>query len=182
MNGRKAAAANRLQAIRCSPIPLVILTIALALLAASGVLNRAPLIIWNASASVPIGFYRIYKGGPIVGSLVLVHPDSALANLALRRGYLLKAAYLLKPVAAVAGERVCRFGAHVFIHRRVVAHARAHDVVGRRMPAWTGCRRLGPGELFLIANHPDSFDGRYFGPIDAQQVIGIAVPVWPSYR
>jgi len=33
-------------------------------------------------------------------------------------------------------------------------------------------------ELFLLADHPNSFDGQYFGVIKASSVIGIAVPMW----
>jgi type IV secretory pathway protease TraF len=37
------------------------------------------------------------------------------------------------------------------------------------------CRRLEPGELFLLSvTNPASFDSRYFGPVSASAVIGVA--------
>lgn len=178
MNGPKAAAVNRLQVTRRSATTLVILIASLAILCASSVQSRSPFLIWNASASVPIGLYWISGDAPAAGSLVLIRPAGASANLAQRRGYLSKTAYLLKPVAAVAGDRVCRIGAHIIVGRRNVARALLRDAAGRLMPMWMGCRTLRAGKIFLLAEHPNSFDSRYFGPIDVGQIAGIAIPVW----
>ena len=42
-----------------------------------------------------------------------------------------------------------------------------------------GGRTLRPGELLLLnPAHPDSLDGRYFGPLPASAVIGRATPLW----
>ena len=49
---------------------------------------------------------------------------------------------------------------------------------GRPLPVWQGCRTLGTGELLLLnPDHPDSLDGRYFGPLPASAVIGRATPL-----
>ena len=34
-----------------------------------------------------------------------------------------------------------------------------------------------PSQVFLLARHPDSFDSRYYGPIDARLARGIARPL-----
>ena len=48
----------------------------------------------------------------------------------------------------------------------------------RPLPVWQGCRTLGTGELLLLnPDHPDSLDGRYFGPLPASAVIGRATPL-----
>ena len=50
---------------------------------------------------------------------------------------------------------------------------------GRPLPAWSDCRHIGKGELFLMnPAAPDSFDGRYFGVLSTHSVIGRATPVW----
>ena len=39
------------------------------------------------------------------------------------------------------------------------------------------------GELFLLSvTNPASFDSRYFGPVSAASVIGVARPVWLESR
>ena len=57
------------------------------------------------------------------------------------------------------------------------------DRLGRPLPSWQQCRRLESGELFLLSvTNPASFDSRYFGPIAASTVIGVAHPVWLETR
>src|SRR3546814_19562169 len=61
----------------------------------------------------------------------------------------------------------------------LVGIARARDRAGRPLPAWFGCRKLRSGELFTMnPAAPDSFDGRYFGTLKIEAVIGCAMPVW----
>ena len=86
---------------------------------------------------------------------------------------------LVKRAAAVAGDRVCAQGPLIIINERVVAARRRADVAGRPLPQWQGCRRLVEGEVFLLmAETPDSFDGRYFGVSAPIDLIGRATPVW----
>ncbi|MEL8000925.1 S26 family signal peptidase, partial [Pseudomonas aeruginosa] len=57
------------------------------------------------------------------------------------------------------------------------------DRMGRVLPSLQLCRRLEPGELFLLSvTNPASFDSRYFGPVSASAVIGVAHPVWLESR
>lgn len=139
-----------------------------------------PLAIWNASASAPIGLYRIHPDrDPPTGALVAIAPPERLSRWLSARGYLPEGVPLLKHVAAKAGQRVCRIGAVVSVDARRVAIARARDGQGRPLPVWQGCRTLQPGELLLLnPAHPDSLDGRYFGPLPASAVIGRATPLW----
>jgi len=57
----------------------------------------------------------------------------------------------VKPVAAIAGDRVCALGRAILINDRLAAMRRRTDPSGRPMPWCTGCRLLGPGELFLLS-------------------------------
>ena len=157
--------------------PLLFMLAGVALVIAA-CLPKHPLLIWNASPSVPIGLYRITPGLPRLGELALVQLTRPMAMSANRRGYLRRGAYLLKPVAAVAGDRVCRFGTHVFVRGRRAALALAKDSIGRRMPAWHGCRTLGPGELLVLAENPTSFDSRYFGTVRMEHPAGRAMRLW----
>jgi len=136
--------------------------------------KRFPLIIWNQSSSVPIGLYWVEQKPPRAGDLAVVRLPDHTAELALRRDYLPRSAYLLKLVAAVGGDRVCRHGANVFIGGAFVARALAADPRQRSLPHWQGCRILRTRELFLLGRTPASFDGRYFGPIQRDYVVGRA--------
>ena len=146
---------------------------------AVAVLDPLPRVIWNASASAPLGLYRIEpERDPAVGALVAVAPPVPLARWLAARGYLGERVPLLKHVAAKTGQRVCRIGAVVSVDARPVAFALARDGRGRSLPVWQGCRKLLPGELLMLnADHADSMDGRYFGPLPASTVLGQAVPI-----
>ncbi|MHA0336737.1 S26 family signal peptidase [Sphingomonas aquatilis] len=138
-----------------------------------------PRLVWNASASAPIGLYRVQPDRDLpVGALVAVTPPAPLSRWLAMRRYLPEGVPLLKHVAAKPGARVCRIGARVSIDARPVVIARSHDRFGRSLPVWQGCRTLKPGELFLLnAGHPDSLDGRYFGPLPGHAVLGRARPI-----
>jgi conjugative transfer signal peptidase TraF len=139
-----------------------------------------PRLIWNATASAPIGLYRIQPDrDPPTGALVAVTPPDRLAGWLSARGYLPEGVPLLKHVAAKAGQRVCRTGAVVSIDARPVAAAQTRDHRGRLLPVWRGCRRLAANELLLLNPAvPDSLDSRYFGPLPVSAVIGRATPLY----
>lgn len=147
-----------------------------------------PRLIYNPSDSVAIGWYRVDPrplgfASPHVGILVLVPLPADVAVLAARRDYLPARIPLLKPVAAVAPQRVCVIDGIVHIDGMPVAAVLHADGMGRPLRAWTSCRRLRPGELFLLSTtNPASFDSRYFGPVHASAVIGVAYPVWQGPR
>lgn len=137
-------------------------------------------LVWNASPSIPTGLYAIRgKASLQVGERVAIEPPPELRLLMRERGYLPDRVPLLKRIAAVSGQRVCRFAHGVIIDGELVGVARARDRAGRPLPAWVGCRTLRTGELFAMnPAAPDSFDGRYFGPLRTEDVIGRAMPVW----
>lgn len=139
----------------------------------------APRLVWNLSASVPVGLYAAYRAAPKRGDLVAAHAPARIARLMAERGYLPRGVPMLKQVAAVPGQRICRTGPWVLVDGLVVARARRSDRAGRALPRWSGCRTLRAGELFLLnPAAADSFDGRYFGPVRAGAIIAVLAPVW----
>lgn len=167
----------------CRPLRVGLLACgagALALLLAPAIHHPRLRLMWNASASVPLGLYRIEPGAaPRVGDLVALRPSPALGRFVATRRYVEANALLIKPVAALPGAVVCRFGVRVTIDARAVAAALPRDRFGRPLPTWGGCHRLPIDQLFLIAPaHRDSFDSRYFGPVDRREIVGRALPLW----
>jgi conjugative transfer signal peptidase TraF len=160
-------------------------TLALTLLASGavvlpGVASPPPQLIWNASASVPIGLYSVQpEPEPKVPDIVVVRPPEALVGFLSDGGYLPRGVPLLKHVAAVGGQRICRMGAAVSIDGVTVGEALGHDRRGRPLPVWQGCTILAADQVFLFnADRPDSLDGRYFGPLSRTTIVGRAQPIW----
>ena len=141
-----------------------------------------PLLVWNASPSVPTGLYRAAFRPPRTGALAILRLPEPHKVIAERRGYLRPGALLIKWVAAVAGDRVCRYGTLVTINGQLAANAQASDGAARPLPVWRGCTRLGAGQIFVLSSTPGSFDSRYFGPVDPTHIVGTATPVWVLAR
>ena len=139
-----------------------------------------PQFIWNASASVPIGLYRVEPGNGIgVADIALVMPPEPLASFVAARGYLPNGVPLLKRVLALGGQTVCRRRTAIVVGGVTYGHARGRDGRGRALPVWQGCYVVAGDQVFLMNwDAADSFDGRYFGPLPLTSVIGRAVPVW----
>lgn len=151
-----------------------------AALVATVVLEPLPLYIWNASASVPVGLYRLRPANQFqVTELVAVQPPEPLATFLDLNGYLPIGVPMLKRVLALPGQTVCRIGLTISVDDIAMGEARNRDGRGRPLPKWQGCRVVGDGELFLMNwQSLDSLDGRYFGFLPASAVIGRALPVW----
>lgn len=147
---------------------------------ATAVCSPRPRLIWNASASAPIGLYYVMPGAPVrVGDMVVARLPRGLVALAAHRRYLPSNVPLVKRVAAGPGARLCAIGHLVLIDGKVAASRRDVDRAGRPLPAWHGCRTLARGDMFLLmAGVPDSFDGRYFGVTGRRDLIGKATPLW----
>ncbi|GGC94283.1 peptidase S26 [Chelatococcus reniformis] len=146
------------------------------------VVPTAPKLIWNASASAPIGLYLISPPRQLeVPDLVAVNAPEPLAGFLAERGYLPRGVALMKRVLALAGQEVCRTDRTIAVDGIAMGEALERDRRGRSLPVWQGCRRIADGELFLMNwDVRDSLDGRYFGPISASAIIGRAVPLWTA--
>jgi conjugative transfer signal peptidase TraF len=142
--------------------------------------KRDPLLIWNASASAPIGLYAVQPPGKLgVTDLVVARPPESLASWLAERGYLPKDAMLIKRVAGLPGQKVCRDGFALTIDGIPMAEAQERDRAGRPLPQWRGCIVLLPSEIFLLNwDAPASLDGRYFGAFPVRSVIGRAASLW----
>jgi type IV secretory pathway protease TraF len=144
--------------------------------------DPVPLVIWNASNSVPIGWYFVAKRQPNLAEIAVIRPPEWVEIYASARGYLPLHTPLLKPVRATKNSIVCRFGRYVFINGNVTVQAKYLDKNHRVLPIWKGCRKLEPDEMFVLGMHPDSFDSRYFGPVNQTQVLGTAVRVVDLFK
>ena len=146
--------------------------------AATEALAPQPRFVWNASASAPVGLYRISpRDRYAVGDLVLVRPDARTARFLSERRYIPMGTPLLKRIAALPGDTVCREAGRVLVNGRAAAAALTRDRQGRALPVWSGCRTLRGAEIFLLNAPRASLDSRYFGPIPASGVIGAARPL-----
>ncbi|WP_447753297.1 S26 family signal peptidase [Sphingopyxis fribergensis] len=150
------------------------------LVAATLLLQPRPLLVWNVSASAPVGLYWVGGKDDLArGDMVIAWLPERSRLLAARRSYVPMNVPLVKRVVGVAGDTVCAKGAAVRVNGKIVAWRRALDARSREMPWWSGCVELVEDDYFLVmSDSPASFDGRYFGVSNADDVIGKAVLLW----
>ena len=178
--------------LRAHIVVATLAAIGFAALAWASFVSPLPRLTYNPSDSVADGWYRVdpldHQAGSLpsplsVNSIVLVPLPGEAAALATQRGYLPTRVPLLKRVGAIAPQEVCIAGGIVHIDGVPSAAVLRADRLGRLLPSWQQCRRLEPGELFLLSvTNPASFDSRYFGPVAASKVIGVAHPIWLEAR
>lgn len=142
-------------------------------------LELPPKLVWNRTESVPEGLYFVASKDPLErGLLVAFGPSREQRKWLERRGYIGTQWPLLKQISGLEGDTVCRENLDVSINGILVAGALEHDSLDRQLPSWEGCHTLQEGEIFLLAPHPRSLDGRYFGVQKIDGVLGTARPLW----
>ncbi|WP_374618787.1 conjugative transfer signal peptidase TraF [Devosia sp.] len=140
----------------------------------------------NLTPSYPIGLWRIepLAHDPGVGDRIVVcpPPDPAF-ELARDRGYLGRGlcpgwfSPLIKTVVAVAGQHIAIEG-DITVDGVHLPHSsvRFADGAGRALTPATG-GMVPDDQLFLFSEFAGSYDSRYFGPIPAAGVLGLAQPL-----
>ena len=136
-------------------------------------------LIWNRTASLPLGLYvRSTETRPYEGALVALRVPPTVRPLVHERRYLPDGSLLIKPVAAVAGDVVCTRRGILYINGEPFGRIFARDSAGRELPAYEGCGALAEGQVFLASHQPASFDSRSFGPVDIHALQGTVTPLW----
>jgi type IV secretory pathway protease TraF len=85
---------------------------------------------------------------------------------------------MVKRIAALSGDTVCRINNTVTVNGTVRAIALSRDSRGRALPVWQGCKRLNDNQIFVLTAPSASFDSRYFGAVPRANIIERIEPLW----
>lgn len=140
----------------------------------------------NMTPSYPRGLWRIAPLDHMVavGDLVFICPPyTAEFERAFDRGYIRRGlcagglSPLIKTVAAIGGQEV-DVADQVSIDGRPLpgSDIRHTDAAGRPLAVFAG-GIVPAGDLYLHSDFSGSYDSRYFGPIPASGVLGLARPI-----
>lgn len=141
---------------------------------------------------MPVGLYRSRPDSDasalLPGTIVAVCLPDRLALWGRKRGYLMRGrcpdgtAPIGKPIFATSGDTVTVTSSGLARNRTLAADTRAlaHDRAGLpllRIPS--GTYPVTVGQLWLVSTHTtSSWDSRYFGPVQAADVIAVLRPIW----
>lgn len=148
-------------------------------LALAGLAAPQPLFLINTSPSEPVGLYIRAAGEPTVGRLAAFRPPQG--GRAYAQAYLpeIGAGGILKTLVAGPGSQICAEQDLFRINGRLMGPIHRRDSAGRLLPHWEGCLTLGRGQYAAFSNRiPNSFDSRYYGPVNQADVIGAFEPLW----
>lgn len=126
--------------------------------------------IYNSTASMPYGFYRVYNQiyTPHKGDIVMVKITSQNDKL-------------LKKVVALAGDRVKITNKKVYINNKAINNGSIYncDTHGVPLKPYLVDKILEDDEIFIMGENDRSYDSRYFGPIKiSQSLIFKAKPIY----
>lgn len=141
----------------------------------------------NITASLARGFYIVSQSPS--ANLVEFCPEGEAASISLERGYRTPGGScsdggtpLLKPIAAVPGDRVEVTSHGIQVNGKLIPNSAAHlnDHRGRPLRPWPNGKYIVPtGSLWVISDFNSwSFDSRYFGPIPSMLVRDRLRPLW----
>jgi signal peptidase I len=135
--------------------------------------KNAPPAIINETPSMQKGLYvrtgdaQELKRGEIVA---MPMPKTAKDYLVGKLGYPADT-LLIKRVAVTPGDTVCRHAGTLSVAGKSL-QAIDQDKQGNSLPNSQGCHQLSKDEVFLLGDHPGSFDSRYFGPVSRRDLSG----------
>ena len=142
----------------------------------------------NTTKSIPVGIYRLTDVPVGKGEYVIFcPPQTALFDEARSRGYIGVGfcpggyGYMMKRVWAAANDTIVSTDEGLRINGSLLPLSKPleTDKAGRMMPRYSfNHYKLGKSELLLMSDvSGTSFDGRYFGLVDAGQVEGVIKPL-----
>jgi len=143
----------------------------------------------NTTKSFPQGLYLMrdsfFKKGDLV---IFCPPKSDVFDEALKRDYIGAGfckggyGYVMKRIVAVTDDVVAIDDTGVYVNGVRLNNSKLYrsDKSDRRMPYYPKNNFvLGRSELMLMSDvNEQSFDSRYFGPIDCGQIQGVVSPIF----
>ncbi|MFW5498413.1 MULTISPECIES: conjugative transfer signal peptidase TraF [unclassified Maridesulfovibrio] len=132
---------------------------------------------FNFTDSMPHGIYQIVPGKPGRGDLITfsITEDNPYFQISLERNYLGLNGNrpLLKTLAGLPGDSVDISAEGVCINSELLPHtqARSSDRYGRQLPIFLNSTVIPSSKSLALSTYTEnSFDGRYFGLVDMDQV------------
>lgn len=166
--------------IKSRKIAFYILVTTFVLLISQYTLNhfkkRGFLLTYQVTASMPKGFYFIrpskhYRRRDIV----LFKPPENFLNFLLQKKWLPKHGLMLKYAVGIPGDYVCQDAKWIYINSHKFAPIYQEYKPGKKLPNTNFCGELKKHQFLLMSTKlKNSFDGRYFGPVNDDRIIGRA--------
>ena len=83
----------------------------------------------------------------------------------------------IKKIGCIAGEELKNIGNEFYCKNKLIAKAKEYSLGGERLKKFEFSGKIPEGNMFLVGDHVDSYDSRYFGFIKAKDIIATVYPL-----
>jgi len=83
----------------------------------------------------------------------------------------------IKKIGCIAGEELKNIGNEFYCKNELIAKAKDYSLGGERLKKFEFSGKVPEGYIFLVGDHVDSYDSRYFGFIKAKDIIATVYPL-----
>ncbi len=83
----------------------------------------------------------------------------------------------IKKIGCAAGEELKNIGNEFYCKNKLIAKAKEYSLGGERLKKFEFSGKIPKGNMFLVGDHVDSYDSRYFGFIKAKDIIATVYPL-----
>lgn len=138
--------------------------------------NAGYLLTYQVTTSMPKGFYWINPSKHLHrDDIVLFRPPKKFLAFLLQKKWLPKNGLMLKYVIGVPGDYVYQNKKWIYINHHQIAPIFYEYAPGEKLPNNHFCGKLVQHQYLLMSTRlKRSFDGRYFGPVSDNKIIGKA--------
>jgi len=84
----------------------------------------------------------------------------------------------IKRIGCSAGEELKNIGNDYYCDNKFIAKAKNYSLGGERLKKFEFSGRIPEGYIFLVGDHSDSYDSRYFGFIKVTDIITTVTPLF----
>ena len=140
-------------------------------------------ISYQNTGSMPKGWYWLLPVPAQIkkGDIIVFRAPPSAEKLALTHHWILPGEVLMKPIVALPGDLACVYDHQVHINHHAIAIQQADYALHHALPQWQFCGTIPSKHYLLLSTYAQrSFDGRYFGLINRNDLIARAIPIGGS--
>ena len=120
---------------------------------------------------------KLKKGDYVMFSLLKSKPENDLPAKLVRMIKAKGENSEIKKIGCVAGEEIKNSGNEYYCKNKLIAKAKEYSLDGERLKKFEFYGKIPEGNMFLVGDHVDSYDSRYFGFIKAKDIIAMLYPL-----
>jgi len=162
------------------PLFLSLIFIALLALTVSIIKSAGFHMTYSATKSMPRGLYLIAPTKKIARyDIVELIPPPIALDFIKKNHWAPQSGSIIKYVFAIPNDHVCIHHQAIWINNKKIGRVYKFYAPNKLLPQTKICGKLKANQYLLLSTESErSFDGRYFGLVSSQEILGHAIPVF----